>query len=108
MPGWGWLEGTNFDHQNATSPEMTPHEFVVICMYINHLGKQTSVPCLSVPLGNCPFALARACSSCSLAGAVNAGKPSTLGDEVGLSKEAVWGLPKWEGPVGLGVLTPFA
>jgi hypothetical protein len=45
--------------------------------------------------------LRRACSSCSRAGAVHAGKPSTLGDEVGLIKEPTWGLV--EGPAGQGV-----
>jgi hypothetical protein len=47
-------------------------------------------------------------SSCSRAGTVDAGKPSTLGDEGGLSKGAAWGLSKWEGPAIQGVFTPFA
>jgi hypothetical protein len=42
-------------------------EMLAICMYNdylamlieNSLGKQTGVPCHNIPLGNCPFALAR-------------------------------------------------
>ena len=60
--------GHNLDHQNATAPEMNfVWEILAIYMYNNHLamyigndlGKQTSVPCLSVRQGNCPFAFAR-------------------------------------------------
>ena len=47
-------------------------------------------------------------SSCSRAGAVDAGKPSTPGDEGGLSKGAARGLSKWEGSATQGVLTSFA
>ena|SRR5271170_1151766 len=56
---------------------------------------------MPIRLGNRPFAL----GSCNRAGAVDAGKSSTLGDEVGLVKEAASGLYKWDGPAGQRVLT---
>ena len=54
---------------------------------------------MPIRLGNRPFAL----GSCNRAGAVDAGKSSTLGDEVGLVKEVASGLYKWDGPAGQGV-----
>jgi hypothetical protein len=54
----------------------------------------------------CASACPEPASSCRRAGAIDAGKPSTLGDGVGLTKEAAWGLI--EGPAGLGVLALFA
>jgi hypothetical protein len=47
-------------------------------------------------------------SSSSRAAAVDTVTPSILDSNLGLSGEAAWGLSKWGGPAGQGVLTSFA
>lgn len=51
---------------------------------------------------------ARSLLPCGRAGAVDASKSSTLGDEIGLIEEPAWGVFKWEGPARQGVITPLA
>jgi hypothetical protein len=72
-------------------------------MHIGHdIGKQTIVASLYLWV---TVRLGLPAASYSRASAIETSKPSTLGDEVGLSKEPAGGLSKWEGPATQGPFT---